>query len=885
MKAFSSVGLAVAVTLLAAGPVVAQESDALEEVVVTATKREQTLQDISVAVTVTSAETLERAQIRNLSDLQSVVPSLRVTTAQTSIQTTFLIRGFGNGANNPGIEPAVGVFVDGVYRSRSAGAIGDLVDVQRVEVLRGPQSTLFGQNTTAGVISVVTQKPSLTEASGFIEASLGNYNERILRSRYSGPISDTVAVSLTSSVNKRDGYFKVLPIGNIGESDINNRDRADVRGQLLWKPSDQLEVRLIGDFSRVNEQCCGVSNVIDGSTGNVIRGVGGLIYSQRPFDRSAYLNRLPENEVNNSGLSLHADWKSGDFVVSAILARRKQDYDFTYDFDFTSARLGGTNRNVSDTQTDTQELRVAYDAGGAFRALAGVYRLDEDVDYGNFILFGQDARNYAATLAAASQLAPLNLAPAAFAAALPGATAQILGTFSTLEAATGSGANSFFANNSGNRISNTQANSSWTAFSQFDLDFAEDWTLTAGVARTNSKKDINYQSDSGEPFARLNLVQIGFGSLFTAFTDPDGAAGPLAGLAPTPANFALVPAAAQLADLRSVIACAPGAAPGSCNQLLGFYPLQFLAPVVGFADSSDDSKTTYTVKLSHDVNDNVRVYGSMATGFKATSWNLSRDSKPVAPATAARSPLGGAVNPWYPRYGSRKAAPEEATSYELGLKGQWDRSSINVAVFDTEITGFQENTFRGTGFVLSNAGKQSSRGIEIESKFRIGSNWTAEFAGTFLQPKYDSYVGAPSPCSSGISSVDRSGQRPFGVHGRSLSTALTYAWQSGDIDGFVRADYQYESNTLISTLETSASNCNVSPPTNTVDFYRQVRSVTASAGITKGDWSIMVWGRNLTNDNYLTAVFPGVAQQGSTSGYPNEPRTYGITVRRNFGSN
>lgn len=884
MKAFSSVGLAVTVTLLAAGSVMAQESDTLEEVVVTATKREQTLQDVSVAVSVTSAETLERAQIRNLSDLQSVVPSLRVATNQTAIETTFLIRGFGNGSFNRGIEPAVGVFVDGVYRSRSAGAIGDLVEVQRVEVLRGPQSTLFGQNTTAGVINVVTQKPSLTETSGFIEASLGNYNEEILRSRYSAPLSDTLAFSLAGSLNKRDGYFKVLPIGNIGESAINNRDRADVRAQMLWQPSDSIEVRLIGDYSEIDELCCGVSNVIDGATGNVIRGVGGLIYSQKPFDRSVYLNRLPENRLNNSGLSLQVDRKAGNFVVSAILARRKQDYELSYDYDFTSARLGSDNRTVSDLQTDTQEFRIAYDAGGAFRALAGVFRLDEDVNFSNAILFGQDARNYAATLAAATQLAPLNLAPAAFAAALPGATAQILGTFATLEAATGSGAGSFFADNSGNRISNTQSNTAYTVFGQVDFDFAEDWTLTAGVARTNSKKDVNFQSDPGEPFARLNLVTIGFGSLFTAFTDPDGT-GPLTGLAPTPANFALAPAAAQLADQRSVIACAPGAAAGSCNQLLGFYPLQFLTPVVGFVDSSDDSKTTYTVKLSHEFNDNVRVYGSVATGFKATSWNLSRDSKPLAPATAALSPLGGAANPWYPRYGSRKADPEEATSYELGLKGQWARTSVNIAVFDTEIEGFQENTFRGTGFVLSNAGKQSSRGIEIESKFRIGSNWIAEFAGTFLQPKYDSYVGAPSPCTSGVTSVDRTGQRPFGIHGRSLSTALTYAWQSGDIDGFVRADYQYESNTAIATLETSASNCTVSPPTNTVDFYRQVRSVTASAGITKGDWSIMVWGRNLTNDNYLTAVFPGVAQQGSTSGYPNQPRTYGITVRRDFGSN
>ncbi|NBX58709.1 MAG: TonB-dependent receptor, partial [Gammaproteobacteria bacterium] len=128
MKTFSAVGLAVSLTLLAGGAV-AQEGEGLEEVVVTATKREQTLQDVPVAVTVTPVETLERAQIRTISDLQSIVPSLRVSQLQTSTQTNFIIRGFGNGANNPGIESSVGVFIDGVYRSRSAGAIGDFVDV------------------------------------------------------------------------------------------------------------------------------------------------------------------------------------------------------------------------------------------------------------------------------------------------------------------------------------------------------------------------------------------------------------------------------------------------------------------------------------------------------------------------------------------------------------------------------------------------------------------------------------------------------------------------------------------------------------------------------------------------------------------------------------
>ncbi len=135
-------------------------------IIVTATKREQTLQETPVAVSVTSAETLEREQIRDLKDLQAVVPSLRVGQLQSSTATNFIIRGFGNGANNAGIEPSVGVFIDGVYRSRTASQVGDLPDVQRIEVLRGPQSTLFGKNASAGVISIVTNEPSFRLKGG-----------------------------------------------------------------------------------------------------------------------------------------------------------------------------------------------------------------------------------------------------------------------------------------------------------------------------------------------------------------------------------------------------------------------------------------------------------------------------------------------------------------------------------------------------------------------------------------------------------------------------------------------------------------------------------------------------------------------------------------------
>ena len=218
-----------ALAALSAQPVLAQDeepaatdSNTGNAIIVTATKRERTLQDVPVAVTVTPAETLERGQIRDLKDLQTVVPSLQVGQRQAVASTNFFIRGFGNGANNPGIEPSVGVFVDGVYRSRTAAQITDLPDVQRIEVLRGPQSTLFGKNASAGVISITTQKPAF-DFGGAAELTYGNHDALVGKALVTGPLSENVAFSVAGGFNKRDGFFLTGDDHGVG---------ADVGGRL-----------------------------------------------------------------------------------------------------------------------------------------------------------------------------------------------------------------------------------------------------------------------------------------------------------------------------------------------------------------------------------------------------------------------------------------------------------------------------------------------------------------------------------------------------------------------------------------------------------------------------------------------------------------------------
>ncbi len=852
MKTLFSVAFVTAATL-GVGAAVAQDTATLEEIVVTASKREQTLNDIPVAVSVTSAETLEKAHITDILDLHTAVPSLRTSQLQTSTQTNFIIRGFGNGANNPGIESSVGVFIDGVYRSRSASQIGDLVDVERIEVLRGPQSTLFGQSASVGVISVITKKPSFTP-TGMVEVGFGEYNSQMARAGYSGPISDRFAFSLSGNYNKRDGYFKNLNTGH----DLNDRDRWDARGQLLFNATDDLTFRLIADTSSIDELCCGVSNLLNGPTGAFITdpSVGGQIYTGSPFDRRGYFNKDPFNKVDNDGVSLQVDWSHGDWTLTSITADRNQKAKFDYDADFTSADLLANNLNESKIDTFTEELRLAFDNGGRVTGLLGAYYFDESVDYQDTLTWGDDMRAYANALTA-SPPPPAACGPLALLACVE---AKLGLPFSN--ALLGLPPGLFFDSGQGQVITTNQDSKVTTLFGQLDWKATDRMTLTAGVAYAQVKKDVSIAQTDSDVFSSLPLVYLGFGSALAGGDTPGQA------------------------DFNSVTPCPPGSLPGApCNPLLDLYPFQFLAPVLPFSnDHSDDSQTTFTARVSFDLNDSIMMYGGVSTGFKATSWNLSRDTKPLEPAGGARSPLGGfqnlydanfgapPPNPLFRRYGTRLAGPEESTVYEIGFKGKWQRTALNVAIFDEEIKDFQSNTFLGTGFGLLNAGKQSVQGAEFDLLFVPSEHWEFSFAGTYLDPLYDSFVIGPAVQNQPGDDLttDLSGTKPAGISEFTGAVAATYLWTLGSFEAYVRANYNYESSVRV--IENVPENV----------ATRDVSTVNASAGLARNGWDVQLWGHNLTDDDYLISAFPSVAQSGSYSGYPSQPRTYGVTLRKRF---
>ncbi|MEL7219018.1 MAG: TonB-dependent receptor, partial [Pseudomonadota bacterium] len=453
-------------------------------IIVTASKREATLQETPIAVSVTDAEQIANSQARDLLDLQTLVPSLRVNQLQSSANTNFIIRGFGNGANNAGIEPSVGVFIDGVYRSRSAAQIGDLPNLQRVEVLRGPQSTLFGKNASAGIISIVTRPPQF-ELGGSAELSYGNFNAVVARADVTGPISDKVAFSLAGNVNKRDGYAEIVNLG----IDNNERDRWGVRGQLLFEASPDLSFRMIADYDEIDEVCCSVVNIVDGPTGNAVRALGGQVISNDRFGDTNALNFPSVNEIENYGLSLQADYAVGAVDITAIGSYRAVRTNTDQDIDFTSAdivqRSGG--RGVLDTYT--LELRAASDFDGPLNFLIGGFLFKEDINVNSALEYGADFAAYADFLTG-------------------GAYTSLEPTLRAL--VPGIPAGSFGGQGQGRIESYDYGNDAISVFGQVDLELLEGLTFTVGGNYTNDRKRVIQNNVATDVFSSIDRIQAGF---------------------------------------------------------------------------------------------------------------------------------------------------------------------------------------------------------------------------------------------------------------------------------------------------------------------------------------------------------------------------------------
>jgi outer membrane receptor protein involved in Fe transport len=810
-------------------------------IIVTASKREQTLQETPISVSVTSGEVLEQAQIRDVLDLQTVTPSLRVSQLQSASATTFIIRGFGNGDNNFGIEPSVGVFIDGVFRSRSAAALSDLNMVQRIEVLNGPQSTLFGKNASAGVISVVTKEPQY-EFGGLVEASYGNYNAFVLRGEVTGPISENIAFALDGSYNRRDGYATIVNL----DEELSDRNRWSARGQLLIEPTPDFKIRAIADYSAIDEVCCQVSTLVAGPTAGAIVAVGGALDTNF-FSYNTFLSQVPRNTVDNYGGSIQADWSVGNLTFTSITAYRELKNFLDQDVDFTSADVVTEVRDQK-VDTFTQELRLASDFDGPINFLLGGFYFDESISQDSRLTTGADARRFFSLLTGNPNV------------------------FNGVEAALGFPQGAIFSAGPLTAEQFAMDNQAWSVFGTVDFEPVDGLVFTAGFNYTDDKKDFALSQQAFDELSSTNLVDA-FITLASG------------GAVRNRAQFQALPAANQQALLA--VATNPAA-----NPFLGLTPFQFQPPFLNVPNAVEPGRTqddqfTYLLRAAYQISNEVNIYASYATGFKASSINLSRDSRPVfgdfvpgpgrSTFAAPASPVtnAGLAVPNLTT-GSRFAGPEEAEVYELGMKAQWPGFGFNLALFDQTIQGFQSFLFTGTGFQLNNAGQQSVRGFELDATIRPSDSLVFTFAATHLDPNFDSFTASPVG--------DLTGFRPGGIPSWSLATSATHTLEFGSSGNKLvsRIDYAHESNVAINNgLPTF--NGPVNARRDPRIFQRETNLVNASMIFQmENGLEVGLWARNLLDDQFIITVFDGVAQAGTVSGYPNQPRTYGGLVRFRF---
>ena len=355
----------------------------LEEIVVTSRRRTETLQNVPIPISVVGGGTIEEAGAFNVTRVKELIPSVQMYTSNPR-NTGINIRGIGSpfGLTNDGLDPGVGYYVDGVYYARPAAATLDFIDINRIEVLRGPQGTLFGKNTTAGAFNIITKKPSFTPDYSF-ESSFGNYGYIQTKATVSGPLSKQFAARLSFSGTQRNGVVDNVQTGK-ATNDINN---LGFRGQLLFKPSENTSIIVAGDAS--DQKPDGYAQVVAGVVTTlrpayrqfnaIIADLGYSLPSLNAFDRKIDHDTPWRSGNQLGGLSLNAETKIGSGTLTSTTAWRYWNWRPSNDRDFTALPVLQKSQNPAEHRNWSQEIRYAGDISDKLSGVIGVFYIDQSV--------------------------------------------------------------------------------------------------------------------------------------------------------------------------------------------------------------------------------------------------------------------------------------------------------------------------------------------------------------------------------------------------------------------------------------------------------------------------------------------------------------------------
>ncbi len=844
--AFGLAGAASAQDAAQDGP---QTSD---DIIVTAQTREQTLQDVPIVVPSLSAETLQDAGVRDIKDLQILTPGMTVTSTSSEASTTARIRGVGTVGDNPGLESSVGVVIDGVYRSRNSVGFGDLGEMARIEVLKGPQGTLFGKNTSAGVINIITEAPSFTPEFG-AELTFGNYGAMAASGSVSGPISDTLAFRLYAGRRVRDGFMDIdVGDGPRPETTDNNQDFGTVRGQLLWLPSDNVSFRLIGDYSRRDEFCCIGTQIRTGPTFAFVDGLS-VGTGQRPpaagngplpYLRTGFANRSNYQEVTDRGVSLEAniDMPGINGALTSVTSWREWESSLGQDIDYTGADIAyRVNDGDYGFTVDnlTQEFRLAG-SSDRFDWLVGLFATSEEVGRTDSWYFGADYTPFLSFLLSAriNAINPaLPISPSTIgcytrtAQTAPG-FGQCLGSGGAL-----SGGGPGFTVGQGFEDVYDQDSTSYAIFTNNTWHVTEQFDITLGLRYTMDEKSLQ----------GLQRNVNGNGGACSAAAANAGAIGAVLGAA-TPAilgNF-----------------CLPWSNSAYNNR--------------GVSESFDDGELSGTIKAAFRLNPSILTYVSYARGYKSFGYNLDRVQTGITPNASLFFPS------------------EVVDSYEAGVKMTLlDRTLLlNATYFDQTFENFQLNTFLGTAFVVESIPELTSRGVDADMVWFTPIEGLSFQGGvTYTDAQYGVFTAADLSSPGNFPQLSLlPGARASFAPEWSATGSINYDRNIGNgmRMGFsLAAKYMDDYNTGSDLLP----------------YKLQEAFTTMNGRIILGTederWTAEFWVQNLTDEEYIQVAYNAPLQGSAfqTTVQPNgtyynpaldsqtydaflgQPRTYGATLR------
>ncbi|WP_416830796.1 MAG: TonB-dependent receptor [Erythrobacter sp.] len=813
-------------------------------IIVTATRRAQDVQDIPIAVTAIAPQALENQGVDNIQEIAALAPSFTSSQAQLASGSVVLrVRGVGTTSNNIGFESAVGIFIDGAYQSRPGVALSEFVDIERVEVLRGPQGTLFGRNTSAGALNITTKRADVNDFEGFVNASYGNFNEISLQGAVNVPIvQDTLAFRVTGAYRERDGFLTAVNGAGTEIGDTNDVDQYLIRAQLGWDTEGGVQGRLIFDYSKSQSSCCGAIELYESPlvTAGAYAAVGlGLnggngqpSVSTNPFGQTDFeealdnrvvsLNRVPVADIDNFGVTGEIEFPISDSAdLIFIGSYRKYESFESYDSDFTALDIFDVDALNLELETWTAELRLQGEAAdGKLNYVVGGYYSDESIDQSVSFSLGQDYGENVGALLFVPTGGALGPNP--------------LTVFTGLDPAGTSNTNRF-----------QQSAQSYSIFGNVSYELAEGLELTLGGRYSWEEKDGGFsQTAVNNQICPATLGALG-----------------------------AIPAALQPSFI--VLGCFGFTAPADLPQA-AVLPL-----VRTFQSSFSDEEFIYTARLGYEFSAPVNIYASFTHGYKAGGINLD--------TTAA---VSGAD----PRFLS-----EEVDAYEIGIKSRLidDAVTLNIAAFHEEFSNFQVLEFTGTAFQTFNVPVAKSTGLEIESLIRPTSELTINASATILDARY------PEDCAGNQANVvtvaSLCGNKL--TNAADLVAIFGALWEKPINDStefFLSGQMRMEGDQRTSTqaiVPPSAAQIAAAGSLQAaidaapliigdVQDGKIFGNVRAGLRFADGAYSIEGFVNNITDEVVRGVTFNttlrGSGAANSRSAFSLQPRTYGVTVRAKF---